>query len=449
MAAGLGFKTFNTGDVLSAADTNGYLMQGVLVFADAAARDAAITSPQEGQCCYLKDTDAVQTYSGTAWVGFDDSNAIQNAIVDAKGDIVAASGNDTPARLAVGNNGDTLVADSAATTGLRYIPLNNAGKNGIINGGFDVWQRGTSISISASSNKYTADRWLCDANANQALTVSRQATADTTNLPFIQYCLRVQRNSGQTGTGNISPGTPFETSNTIPYAGKTVTFSFYARKGADYSAASSALGFYIYTGTGTDQNPYSGFTGGTQVMNSTATLTTTWQRFSASVTLGTSVTQISPFFTFTPVGTASTNDYFEVTGVQLEVGSVATTFSRNAGTLQGELAACQRYYVRWGGTGAYEFIGLGTGATSTIASISVMLPVQMRIAPTTVDYSTLGIFDATAVTGSAVPTIVSSYTGTKVAGLDATVASGVTVNRPYRLITNNSTSGFLGLSAEL
>jgi hypothetical protein len=68
MAAGLGFKTFNTGDVLSAADTNGYLMQGVLVFANAAARDAAITSPQEGQCCYLKDTDAVQTYSGSAWV---------------------------------------------------------------------------------------------------------------------------------------------------------------------------------------------------------------------------------------------------------------------------------------------------------------------------------------------------------------------------------------------
>jgi hypothetical protein len=67
MAAGLGFKTFNTGDVLSAADTNGYLMQGVLVFADAAARTAAITSPQEGQVSYLKDTDVIQTYSGSTW----------------------------------------------------------------------------------------------------------------------------------------------------------------------------------------------------------------------------------------------------------------------------------------------------------------------------------------------------------------------------------------------
>jgi hypothetical protein len=68
MAAGLGFKTFTTGEVLTAADTNGYLMQGVLVFADAAARTAAITSPQEGQVTYLKDTDLMQTYSGSAWV---------------------------------------------------------------------------------------------------------------------------------------------------------------------------------------------------------------------------------------------------------------------------------------------------------------------------------------------------------------------------------------------
>jgi len=68
MAAPLGFKTFATGDVLTAADTNGYLMQGVWTFANAAARDAAVTSPQEGNVCYLKDTDAVMTYSGSAWV---------------------------------------------------------------------------------------------------------------------------------------------------------------------------------------------------------------------------------------------------------------------------------------------------------------------------------------------------------------------------------------------
>ena len=68
MAAGLGFKTFTTGEVLSAGDVNGYLMQGVLVFATAAARDAAITSPQEGQYVYLKDSNTTAYYSGSAWV---------------------------------------------------------------------------------------------------------------------------------------------------------------------------------------------------------------------------------------------------------------------------------------------------------------------------------------------------------------------------------------------
>jgi hypothetical protein len=67
MAAPLGFKTFATGDVLTAADTNGYLMQGVWTFANAAARDAAVTSPQEGNFCYLKDTNATQYYTGSAW----------------------------------------------------------------------------------------------------------------------------------------------------------------------------------------------------------------------------------------------------------------------------------------------------------------------------------------------------------------------------------------------
>ena len=68
MAAGLGFKTFTTGEVLTAADVNGYLMQGVLVFASEAARDAAITSPQAGQFAFTKDNNTLWYYSGSAWV---------------------------------------------------------------------------------------------------------------------------------------------------------------------------------------------------------------------------------------------------------------------------------------------------------------------------------------------------------------------------------------------
>jgi hypothetical protein len=68
MAAGLGFKTFTTGEVLTAADVNGYLMQGILVFASEAARNSAITSPQEGQFAFTKDNNSLWYYTGSAWV---------------------------------------------------------------------------------------------------------------------------------------------------------------------------------------------------------------------------------------------------------------------------------------------------------------------------------------------------------------------------------------------
>ena len=68
MAAGLGFKDFTTGEVLTAADVDGYLMQGVWVFASAAARTSAVASPQEGNMSFLKDTNSLEYYSGAAWV---------------------------------------------------------------------------------------------------------------------------------------------------------------------------------------------------------------------------------------------------------------------------------------------------------------------------------------------------------------------------------------------
>ena len=113
MAAGLGFKTFTTGEVLTAADTNGYLMQGVLVFASAAARDAAITSPQEGQACYLKDTNQVLTYSGSAWVAVGGGSPLTT-----KGDLYGFSTVD--ARIPIGANDTVLTADSTQSLGLKW-----------------------------------------------------------------------------------------------------------------------------------------------------------------------------------------------------------------------------------------------------------------------------------------------------------------------------------------
>jgi hypothetical protein len=122
------------------------------------------------------------------WVDTDDTNAIQNAIVNAKGDIIGASANDVPAITSVGADGETLVADSSTSTGLRYTG-GTVQANPVLNSAFQVWQRGTSVAITSSSiSAYQADRWQGYRGATGG-TVSRQVTGDTTNLPNVQYLL--------------------------------------------------------------------------------------------------------------------------------------------------------------------------------------------------------------------------------------------------------------------
>ena len=328
---------------------------------------------------------------------------------------------------------------------------NQAGKNAAINGGFDIWQRGTSISVAAASGGYTADRWQLVTGASAAHTVSRQATGDTTNLPNIQYCARVQRNSGQTGANQQSFAQSLETTNSIPFVGKAVTVSFWARKGANYSPTSSLLNVYLYSGTGTDQNLLSGgFTGQASVGGSAVTLTTTWQRFTFTATVSSTATQLALFSYWTTVGTAGTNDYFEITGVQLELGSTATTFSRAGGTIQGELAACQRYYYRLTNAGAAGVYGLGYAYSTTSVANLLTNPVQMRQTPTSIEYFAILL----RIVGVATYTITSlaidaGTSGPNYVTLLATGASGLTTHRPYSLSNNSDPAAYIGLSAEL
>jgi hypothetical protein len=143
MAAGQGFKTFTTGEVLTAGDVNGYLMQGINVFTNATARDAAITAPAEGQFAFTKDNNSLWYYDGAAWVasgatgdiegvtagvgisggGTSGTVTVTNSMataIDAKGDLVPGTGADTFARLAVGANDTVLTADSSTATGLKW-----------------------------------------------------------------------------------------------------------------------------------------------------------------------------------------------------------------------------------------------------------------------------------------------------------------------------------------
>jgi hypothetical protein len=329
-----------------------------------------------------------------------------------------------------------------------------AGKNPVINGAFDIWQRGTTASNPTSTGtSLIADRWnyYRPAGFTTGITMSRQATGDTTNLPFIQYCARVQRAASNTSTQNLILAQNFETTNSIPFAGKTVTLSFYARAGANFSAASSILNAQVVAGTGTDENIISGLTGSTQALTLNAILTTTWQRFTISGSIASNFTQLVPYFQYTPVGTAGTADYFEITGIQLEVGSTATSFARNGATLQAELAACQRYYYRVSANANenYCFFAFGVASSTTNVKALVQPKTSLRTYPTAVEYG--GTIIATTGDGNnyTITSITVDAYGSQYPSFNFVVASGLTAARPYNIRAENSSTAYIGYSAEL
>jgi hypothetical protein len=304
-----------------------------------------------------------------------------------------------------------------------------------------VWQRGTANVTTAIA--YTADRWQKGGATHFG--VSRQVTGDTTNLPNIQYCARVQRTAGSTTVTGMDLNQSFETINSIPFVGKTVTFSFYARAGANYSASGNTLNAYIYTGTGTDQNLISSYTGAAISVSVGTTLTTTWQRFTGTATLPTTMTEMAVYFLGTPTGTAGANDYYEVTGVQLEVGSVVTPFRTNGGTIQGELAACQRYLPAiLVSTGD---IGSGQAYSSTAALATFAFNSTARVAPTGIVVNAAANFrlrNSTA--GLVAPTAIVFGTSTLNSGtVEITGASGLSAGNATNLVNfNGGTIFFTG-----
>ena len=433
--AGAGFKTFATGDVLTASDVNTYLMQQtVMVFASSAARTTALgANVAEGMLSYLKDTDQVEVYNGSAWVASDDPNAIQNTIVDAKGDLITATANDTPARLAVGSDGSILVANSAASTGLGWAGNYQAGKNFIINGGFDNWQRGTAST--SSSGAYTgADRWYTYTLTNGN---TRQVTlaVGSTSTYGVQF-------TSTSATNSFLYGTALEDIMANTLRGKTVTISFNA-----YCSTGTVSLVSYFQKNATANNATVG--SWSTISAPTSTITTTDTRYTMTALSVPSDSSAAGLRVLFGADNITNGANFVVHSVQLEIGSIATPFSRAGGTIQGELAACQRYYYRQGGLNTYQSFGFGAADQTTTAQILIALPVMMRVAPTSVDFSTLAVTMGSSTVALTNLTLTTNNEGNSQAYVYATVASGLTQYRPYILCANNSTNGYVGLSAEL
>jgi hypothetical protein len=323
--------------------------------------------------------------------------------------------------------------------------LNYTGfKNRIINGAMGIWQRGTTASLSNSFSYLTADRWETDMGSTAAATVSQSTSVPTATT---QYSLKIQRTAASTSTGNIVAAQALETANSYDLAGLSITLSFWAKCGANYSATSSILGSFVFFGTGTDQsmsnmrsNAWTGQTNASQ----NNTVSTTWTRFLQTVSCPAGTTQVGMQFLFTPTGTAGADDSIFITGVQLEKGSTATSFDyRPYGT---ELALCQRYFWNYTGftNGAWAN---GQCNSTTNARLFVKHPVPMRASPTLsytgTPYVTNAITSAANITAFS-----TNYNGSISLQFDATVAAGLVAGNATVAALTNSTD-VISITAEL
>jgi hypothetical protein len=162
MAAGQGFKTFVTGEVLTSGDVNGYLMQGINVFTNATARDAAITAPAEGQFAFTKDNNSLWYYDGAAWV-------------------------------ASGATGDI---EGVSVTS----PITGGGTSGTVTIGYDA-KAGTTLGFNAQTGTtYT----LVAADASNKLVTTSNASAVTVTIPPSVFAAGEQINVQSIGVGLTS-----------------------------------------------------------------------------------------------------------------------------------------------------------------------------------------------------------------------------------------------------
>jgi hypothetical protein len=271
--------------------------------------------------------------------------------------------------------GDVLTAanmnDLSGSVNLLESAQYAAGKNKIINGDFGVWQRGTTFNAVANGT-YTSDRWQAGKDGTATINVSQQTfTPGTAPVAGYedQYFLRFDVSAWTSSPVYLT----HKIEDVRTFAGQTVTVSFWAK--ANSSTTNDVLYLQDFGSGGS----------GAITSSSSITIGTSWARYSvtfaipsiAGKTVGTSSSLVFQILRFSAAKTV------DIWGVQAEASSVASEFQTATGTIQGELAACQRYFQVIGGTASGFPIVTGyVSASSQSLRWPISFPVQMRTAPT-------------------------------------------------------------------
>jgi hypothetical protein len=333
-------------------------------------------------------------------------------------------------------------------TSVWNVGFGQAGKSKIINGDFGIWQRGTSFA-SLANTAYFADRfagvWTAGGGTN---TFSRQ-TFTPGAAPVAGYeGLYFARAAVTSGGASTQLGMNTKIENVQTFAGTTATLSFWAK--AD-SARTATVQVYQDFGSG-----------GSSVvlaLNTTQAITTSWVRYSFNITfasisgktVGTS-SFLNAYLYFN-TGQASGSAQLDTWGWQLEYGSKATPFqTASGGSIQGELAMCQRYYYRLTQLNTKP-LAYGANSTTSVHRSYLYFPVEMRIAPSSLEQtgtaSDYGInqFSVGVSTCTAVVTFFEA--STRFALVSNTLAAAtLTLFQPGG-IRANADGAYLGWSAEL
>jgi hypothetical protein len=228
------------------------------------------------------------------------------------------------------------------------------GRNYFINGGFDIWQRGTDV----TTTLYSADRWILDwVNPTYTAGISGRLARSTdapAGMSYSASCYSTQ------ATGFLLIQQPIESLNAADLAGKVVTLSFYIKRVAAISGGFLSI---RYDNGGITQDGFGGSVrdfNGADILSDLSTIPTSWTRYSSTFTVPSGATnglRAGIFLRSITGVTTSGQEIIRIAGIKLEIGNTATPFSRAKEDIQGELAACQRYYQVLGALYGYAVSG--------------------------------------------------------------------------------------------